>query len=249
MNNTFDNSLEQNFRDKCNLEFNILDSLIADVSEYNYDNLIKLLCTDDINKKQYAILELNEIRSVSDAESLVANLVGQDSRIREAVAFKINDLSIKQEYGVFFNGKKIFATFLQGIMDINGNVCRQIVNLIKVNDGFYSYLCEKLPDIIIEVLKKIDKLNSEDKQYVLSKRNFQLYWCLEALYSIIDGIDVGKIRLTLLKTGEFYDYTIREKTAKVLTRLNEPEFIELKEKLKNDENYYVRRYLVNNKCP
>lgn len=250
MNNTLDNSLEPNIntsvKETDNIFFNTsqnLFELCENGKNWDYSEIIKYLNSDKIIEKQLAVLELDKILSQNDAEALVSNLIGQDGKVREAVAFKINDLSLKSEYSIFFSNRKIFSILFQGIMDINGNVCRQIVNIIDDNSGFNKYLCEKLPTKINEILKTIESLNAEEKQYVVSKKNFQLYWCLEALYHIANCVDANKISNILLKTGEFYDYTIREKTAKILTKLDNFELYELKEKLKNDENYYVRRYL------
>jgi len=72
-------------------------------------------------------------------------------------------------------------------MDINGNVCRHICNL--ESEEFNQYLVKNLPEKTNEILEKIYELESNEKQYVISKRNFQLYWCLEALYNIIEKID------------------------------------------------------------
>lgn len=230
MNTTLDDSFEPNFRGKCN-----------SVSKYNYEELVNLLHSGNLKEKHFAVLELDKINSQDDAKILVSNLVGQDGKIREAVAFKINELSLNPDYMDFFTNEEIFDNLMQGITDINGNVCRQIVGseLIESSE-FKNYLCKKLPEKINKILKEIEKIDSNTKQYVVSKRNFQLYWCLEALYKIIDTIQFKKIKEILLKTGEFYDYTIREKTAKILTKIDNSE---LKEKLRNDENYYVRRYL------
>jgi len=209
--------------------------------KYNYDDLIKLLTSENIKEKHFAVLELEEIRAQQDAKLLVSNLVGQDGKIREAVAFKVNELLKNPNYAKFFISEDIFVVLIQGIMDINGNVCRHICSLEC--EEFNQYLCENLPAEINKILARISELEADEKQYVISKRNFQLYWCLEALYNIIKIIEFDKTKDILLKTGEFNDYTIREKTAKILTKLDNSELAELKEKLKNDENYYVRRYL------
>lgn len=228
MNTTLDNTFETNF--SCN---------------YNYEKLINLLNSDNIKEKHFAVLELEEIRSQNDAKILVSNLVGQDGKIREAVAFKVNELAQNPDYAEFFISEEIFDILIEGIMDINGNVCRQIVgSKLTESSEFQKYLCNKLPERINKILDEIEKIDQTSKQYVISKRNFQLYWCLEALYNIIDNIEFKKIKNILLKTGDFHDYTIREKTAKILTKLDNCELNELKEKLKNDENYYVRRYLL-----
>lgn len=227
MNNTLDNGLKSNFS-----------------VEYNYEELIVLLSSKNLQEKHFAILELEEIKTQKEAKILVSNLVGQDGKIREAVAFKINELMNNPQYTDFFIDEEIFATMLEGLMDINGNVCRQILNCTR-NEPFGAYLCQKLPKIIREILVKIEQLELNEKQYVLSKRNFQLYWCLETLYNIIEKINFEEIKNILLKTGEFYDYTIREKTAKILTKVDNSDLQELKNKLKKDENYYVRRYFCN----
>lgn len=224
MNDTLNNSLEINYRGK-------------------YKELVNLLLSDNIKEKHFAVLELDEIRSNEDAKLLVLNLVGQDGKIREAVAYKVNEFFKNPKYAKFFINEDIFNILLEGIMDINGNVCRQIGSKCLENDEFKKYLCEKLPTRINEILENIEKLALNEKQYVISKRNFQLYWCLEALYNIVEDIEFGEIKNILLKAGEFYDYTIREKTAKILTKTDNLEVNELKIKLKNDENYYVRRYL------
>lgn len=208
---------------------------------YNYEALINQLSSENIKEKHFAVLELEEIRSCEDAKLFVSNLVGQDGKIREAAAFKINEFFKTHEYCEFFIDEDIFAVLIQGIMDINGNVCRQICSLN--NEEFNKYLSKNLPSETDKILIRISEIEVNEKQYVISKRNFQLYWCLEALCNIIDKVEFANIKDILLKTGEFNDYTIREKTAKILTKIDHSEFSELKEKLKNDENYYVRRYL------
>ena len=213
-------------------------------NEYDYHTLIGFLSSDKIVEKQIATLKLDEIRSKEDARILVSNLVGQDGKIREAVAFKVNELSQNPQYFVFFDDEEIFKTLFEGIMDINGNVCRQIISGKWFEyKGFRDYICAKLPERISVILDEIEKIDLQSKQYVISKRNFQLYWCLEALYRVIDGMEFSMIKDILLKTGEFYDYTIREKTAKILNKIDAPEVVALKEKLQNDENYYVRFWL------
>lgn len=261
MNTTLNDSFETNFRGKCNTALSQSHSSLASVGECNaegkcnYEELIRLLSSDNIKEKHFAVLELEEIHSQEHMKALVSNLVGQDGKIREAVAFKINEFSQNPDYAEFFIDDEIFDILLQGVMDINGNVCRQIVNgkWFK-NQEFITYLCKNLPERINEILNEIEKIDQKSKQYVISKRNFQLYWSLEALYNIIENVNFESIKNILSITGEFYDYTIREKTAKIVSKIeglgrrdSNPallaEFKDLKEKLKNDENYYVRRYL------
>lgn len=209
---------------------------------YNHQELINILHSNDIKLKHFAVLEIEELFSADEAKLLVSNLTGQDGKIREAVAFKISQFINMPLYKELFNDEKIFETLLEGVMDINGNVCRYICGNCLEYNPFRVYLSEKLPDRITKILSKIEELEKNEKQYVLSKRNFQLYWSLEALYSIIEEIEFDRVKDILLRTGEFQDYTIREKTAKILVKLDHKEISEIKEKLKNDSNYYVRRY-------
>lgn len=242
MNDTFDTLNDANF--ECNLETNFNIAMKISMEQYDYETLIQLLQSEKIVEKQIAALELNEIKSQSDAQILLSNLVGQDGKIREAVAFKVNELAENSQYLEFFISEKNFDILFQGIMDINGNVCRQIVNSsFFQNKEFQNYLCNNLPQKIRELLEEIEKIDLQTKQYVVSKRNFQLYWSLESLYNIIEYVDLKEIIDILQKTGEFQDYTIREKTAKILAKIDNAELNELKTRLQKDGNYYVRRLL------
>ena len=246
MNDTLD-TLNQTYFDS-NLDTNFNTAIKMCQNNYQYNELINFLNSEKIIEKQIAILALNKIQSKNDALTLVSNLVGQDGKIREAVAFKINELVKDPNSSHFFINEKVFDIFLQGIMDINGNVCRQIINLegkCEINERFNKYLCKKLPESIRKILNEINTFEKKHKQYKINKRNFQLYWCLEALYNIIDVIDFSTIKEILFITGKFYDYTIREKTAKILAKIDNSEIDDLKGKLRNDENYYVRKYM----CP
>lgn len=237
MNSTFDINSEENFN----------TALKMSEQEYDYCALIGFLSADII-EKQIAVLKLNEIKSTEDASLLVSNLINQDGKIREVVAFKVNELIQNAEFTKFFFNKNNFDIFIKAIMDINGNVCRNIIEAmvsLKHNNDFSEYFCPELAKTLNSVFDEIEKIDLTAKQYVISKRNFQLYWCLEVLYDFIELMNLADIKETLLKCGVFYDYTIREKVAKILTKEfynDDIELDELKEKLKNDENYYVRRY-------
>ena len=55
-------------------------------------------------------------------------------------------------------------------------------------------------------------------------------------------MDLSLLKRILDETKNVRDYTIREKTAKVLSKLsNKENFSVISAELKNDENYYVRR--------
>ena len=236
LNDTLDNSNNLDLKP----DFNTAVKMSAEC--FSYEQLIDYLARGTDVEKQFAALELDEIRSQNDALILTSNLIRQDGKIREVVAFRINEFLKNENFVHFFQGEKFYEIFLQGIMDINGNICRIVIEFTLIPE-FKIFLSNKLPNCIEEILSVIDNLSKNEKQYKISKRNFQLYWSLEALYNIIEEIDIAKIKNILEKTIDFEDYTIREKTAKILSKT--VGFDELKAKLKNDSNYYVRRYLDN----
>ena len=240
MNRAFNKSFDDNF----NTAMKMCEC------EYSHAQLVEFLLTStEIVEKQIAALRLSEIKSFDEATILVSNLVGQDGKIREAVAFKINELVQNPNFTEFFLKESNFDIFMQAIMDINSNVCRQIIEAVGFLRGyqqFREYFCPLLLKTILELFEEADQMDMTDKKYVLSKKNFQLYWCLEVLYDYTEFLKFVQVETILSKGGEFYDYTIREKIAKMLNQGFYDGFtqvVELKEKLKNDENYYVRRFL------
>jgi len=243
-----DNNLNRAFNKSFDDNFNTAMKMCE--CEYSNAQLVEFLSSSsEIVEKQIAALKLNEIKSFDEATILVSNLVNQDGKIREAVAFKINELIKNPKFTEFFLNKADWDIFMQAIMDINSNVCRQIieaVGFLRINEHFREYFCPLLLKTISDLFEEADKMDMTDKKYILSKKNFQLYWCLETLFDFAEFLEFSKVREILFRGGEFYDYTIREKIAKILGQgfYNEfSEIAELKEKLKNDGNYYVRRYL------
>ena len=112
----------------------------------------------------------------------------------------------------------------------------EILPYIKDKDFFLSGLYERIDDVFDE-LEKLKRSNW------YTKKLFNLYWCLEALAVLKAPVD-KRLEYVLSKAGAFKDYTIREKTAMVLHYMTDtsPVIVELKEKLKNDNNFYVKRY-------
>ena len=84
--------------------------------------------------------------------------------------------------------------------------------------------------------------SKSNKNHAKNKLTFNLYWLLETI-SILDVNKIENLENILTKTSNFIDYTIREKTAKILSKMeNKPP--ELLRKLKNDENIYVKNQLL-----
>ena len=70
-----------------------------------------------------------------------------------------------------------------------------------------------------------------------------MYWCLETIYEFWDKIPFKDLKQIILRSKDIQEYTIREKAAKILTRdFADNELLQAKEELKNDRNYYVRRF-------
>lgn len=245
MNDSLNNSLYDTLNPDLNDNFNAALNLCAQSCDYY--TLLGLLDSEKIVEKQFAALNLAEIKSKKDAKKLVSKLVNQDGKVREAVAFKVKELAENSDFTEYFYDESIYDVFLDAIIDINGNVCRKIVDVIvlfRQNKDFCEYFYPKLIKLIENIWENIEKLDLTAKQYVVSKRNFQLYWTLETLYYFNKYYKINELKKIFIDTGNFYDYTIREKIARILVDLNtdDGDLLNLVERLKNDENYYVRRY-------
>ena len=68
-----------------------------------------------------------------------------------------------------------------------------------------------------------------------------MYWCLEALTTFYVYVNKDVLYEILAKCAEQTEYTIREKVAKII--INSSDFDTIKQKLLNDENYYVKEVL------
>ncbi len=204
---------------------------------YSHNEIIKILSEDDDILKQLCLIELNKICSQEEANILVNNLTGKSGPIRETASSKILDLISDDLYGKFFQTKYILDSFVKGITDINPSVSRNIIEVIKYTNN-KDYL---ISEIINNIKNTLDiESNSKKHSYEINKKNFNLYWNLEALYSLSDNIKQFKeINEILLETAKSIDYTIREKTAKLVAKLN---IKHIEEILINDSNIYVLKY-------
>lgn len=229
-----------------NLDENFQEALELSNTDFSHNELLEFLKTGTIVQKQFAALSLDTINNLSEGEILVSNLTGCDGKIREAVSLKIHSLLIDTpEKSEFLNFPEIFA---DAAIDINPNVCRLVVesvmSLKKFPDFSQKYL-HKILKFTNESLDELDRFIFRDKKYVINKQIFKLYWCLESLKLFLNEIP-QKDLITIIKriTGQ-KEYTIREKAAEILVKINLPETGEFKKQLQNDENYYVRRVFLN----
>ena len=217
-----------------------------EMSEKNFskDELLEMLKSGNIPQKQLASLLLENVENEDEAKILISNLTGCDGKIREAVALKINQILTKDETARSFFAS--FAeTFADAAIDINANICRLVVDsvvFLKSDDEFSSKYVKKIVDFALEALDTLDKFIFRDKKYVINKQIFKLYWCLETLKDFTQKVQVADLERIIERSAAQKEYTIREKVAEILVLHNiKPE---ITEKLKNDENYYVRQVFV-----
>lgn len=236
MNNSYYETLDENFEQALNLY----------ETNHTHSELLEFLKSENIVQKQIAALKLETIKSIEDAQILVSDLVGQDGKIREAVSLRLNEFMSNPELLPFFETKENYKIFLDAIIDINANICRNVISAIsnlKNNEDFCNLFCLELVNLTNSLLGKIEKFDFQDGKYKVNKEVFKLYWCLETIYEFWDKIPFEDLKRIILRAKDIQEYTIREKAAKILTRdFADNELSQAKEELKNDRNYYVRRF-------
>ncbi|MBD5401220.1 hypothetical protein HDR58_00240 [bacterium] len=236
MNNSYYETLDENFTQALNLY----------ETEYSHEELLELLETGNIVQKQIAALKLETVTSNKDAQILVSNLVGQDGKIREVISLRLNEFMSNPELLPYFQTVENYKTFLEAIIDINANICRNIINAIcnlKNNDEFCELFCKNLTDLTFDLLTKIEQFSFQDGKYKVNKEVFKLYWCLETIYEFWNKMLFEDLKQIILRSKNIQEYTIREKTAKILSRnFEDSDLIQSREELRNDRNYYVRRF-------
>jgi len=237
--------------------------------DYTYEELVAEFETGNIIKKQLCILNLPELKTQEDAEKLVFNLTGQDGRIREATAYKINELIRNNLYKRFFQTNTVKERFIKGITDVNPTICRFVIDSLEYIDD-KEYIINALAEQISAVMAEIEGYDKLVKKHVLNKKIFKIYWSLEALISTV-GREFSRQNLPSMENGKwkmenyfsfdvvglkpdllsiamraagFPDYTIREKAYRLLLTLkniqNSNTIEQLIQQLENDENFYVK---------
>lgn len=228
------------------LEKNFNEALALCEREFTHEELMQMLQNGNIPQKQIAALKLSDIKSAKEADILLSNLTGQDGKIREAVSIKLDEFMNNPQTAVFFKNLKNYDIFLDAVVDINANICRNVISAIsslKNNTDFTTYFCTKLTGMIFNLLDKIENFNERDGKYTVNKQLFKLYWCLECVYVFYENFDLNTLKSILRRTKSVQEYTIREKTAKILTHnIEDPELKQIKAELKQDPNYYVQKY-------
>lgn len=232
-----------------NLDENFAQALNFYENNYTHDELIKFLAEGNIVQRQISALMLDEIKSSCDAKILLSNLTGQDGKIREAVSMRLKEFIADKKYHDCFADINYVEVFLDAIVDINANICRNIIEAVS-NLKIYNEFCEKFCTVLTQRTKNLldvaEKLNFQEGKYKVNKEVFKLYWCLETVYEFSDKMNFNDLKEIILRSKDIGEYTIREKAAKILTnKFDDKELLAAAEQLKKDKNFYVRRYLVN----
>ena len=215
--------------------------------EYSHSEIIDVIKTENDFEKQICLLKMDKLQTQAEADLLVFQLTGHHGLIREACAMKINEFVINFDLSHLFLTKNILESLLKGVNDINPNICRLICSifpvLFKENTTQKEFFIKKLYERFFVIFEELEKLKRSNWY---TKKLFNLYWCLEAL-ALLEPPVSKTLENILQQSATIRDYTIREKTAFVLSVLKESSQIldEIKNKLKNDENFYVLRYSQN----
>lgn len=222
----------QNLNQDFNTALNIYEN------DYSHENLTEFLKSGTVAEKQASALKLERLYSKTDAKIFMQNLTGCDGKIREAISFRLPEFV--SENPEFFTD--FVDIFIEAIIDINGNICRNTISALvwlKDYNAFCTEFCQKLVIKTLELAKFAKTFDPQDGKYKVNKEIFKLYWYLETIFNFAEKIPENTLLEIVEQTKDIADYTIREKTAKILSKFDK--FPQIKQQLKEDENYYVRR--------
>lgn len=210
-------------------------------NDYSHKDLINFLKNGTDVEKQIAALKLETATTQEEADIFISNLTGCDGKIREAVSFRLKEFI--SEHPVYY--VNYVDKFLDAIIDINGNICRNTIYALKYMKEYPKFchaFCSKLKDKTIPIAKKVKEFDIQEGKYKINKEIFKLYWYLETISEFSEFFNNEEIKQIILETKNITEYTIREKTAKILSQIDkDEELLKIREDLKNDLNYYVRR--------
>ena len=204
--------------------------------KYSEDEIINILYGYDDIQKCIAIMNIDAIKTQEVANLLISHLTNQGGTVREAVAIKLELLFNNENNIKFFQSDYIVNTICDAIIDINPNISRLILTLInKIQNQELI-----LKNISEKIKKYLDNILQSDvlQNHQINKFYFKIYWLLEALY-VLNNIDIKPFEPLLDKISNLPEYTVREKTALIVNKY--AVLRKLKDKLANDNNYYVKR--------
>lgn len=206
--------------------------------DLTHEELYTGLRDGNIAEKQLSCVRIESCGNAEQAEILMDNLTGIDGKVRESVSFKLKTfIAIRPE---LFCRKDFYEIFLDAIIDINGNICRNVISALEAlttERDFCEYFIKNIITRALAVTGTIENFEYKDRKYVTNKEVFKLYWYLEVL-SIFNELPTEKLFALLERTAKIEEYTIREKTARLLSKLP-PEMAEKLDGLNFDNNFYV----------
>lgn len=236
MSSNYESTLDKNF-DK---------ALELCTGSYTYNELITFLSSGNIPEKQFAAIEISELKSKEDAQVFISNLINCDGKIREAVSQKFAEFVQIEKYQEYF--AEFPLVFAQSTIDINANISRTVIDglvYMKAYAGFAKIYADKLVEYIDESFDGLSKIVFRDKKYTINKQLFKLYWCLDGLNNYSEYVELEKMGYILENTLIQDEYTVREKVAQLLNNpVLKQRFPDLVEKLFTDDNYYVKQSYV-----
>lgn len=212
--------------------------------EYSHEEIIAVLKTENDLEKQICLMKLSKLSSQEEADLLLFQLTGHHGLIREAAANKINDFVTNNKHKKLFVNDFALSSFLKAVNDINPNICRLICPILPLifenHEKEKSHFIKNLYERFFVIFEELEKLKRSN---FYTKKLFHLYWSLETLAFLEPDISEDLERI-LETSAAIRDYTIREKTAMVLSLMNtsSQKIDKIKAKLKNDDNFYVKRY-------
>ncbi len=206
--------------------------------ELTHEELYSCLKGGTISEKQLACIRIENCSTKEEAEILMDNLTGIDGKVRETVSFKLR--TFVEGRPELFSRTDFYDIFLDAIIDINGNICRNVITTLVAltsNTEFCEYFVKNVIARAHSVIDVIENFEYKDRKYVTNKEVFKLYWYLETL-AIFDKLPSAELFSLLERSAKVEEYTIREKTARLLKKLPS-EHAEQFDKLNFDNNFYV----------
>ncbi|MEI8377418.1 MAG: hypothetical protein WCF95_02665 [bacterium] len=225
-------------------EKNLVENLYQN-TQIPYETLLEFLSGDDFEQKHFALTFITFLKNPDDITLFIQNLVDQDTKIRETASFRINDF-ILENNALMEILDKCPDIILRTANDVNPQVCRNICSLLNFSRN-KDYLIEKILEkleLLIENTKAI-----KFKSHKVNKDVFNLYWNFFALENLVSNefSQIERLAELLLNSANYRDYTIRERIAFLAKKLFHSGFQQIStviEKLQHDENFYVRKALI-----
>lgn len=227
-------------------EIKRIDEAINCIETATREDFFSYLMGEDEVLMQIALLNLQDVVSVDEAQKIVNTLTEHSSETREYAAFLINRLMKNEEFVMYFNGEFILDSFAKAISDVNPKVCRKIIEILPK----YIEMKELYPLLVKNSFEFIGGLTekNKNKNYQYNTLSFRLYWTIFAL-----GYAVNEEYLNIYETDLinllkqlclFREYTLREKAAYLAQKISSIRKIsEVEDCLKlcaNDENFFVK---------